>query len=245
MKFLGLSFSELSLKQTCDALLARPAGAAFAYVVTPNADHLERLRRNPALRPAYESALLRLFDSRFLAHCARALGEEAPPVVTGADLTAALLPVLVGDRVAVVGMQDAAFAALRARFPGIHFIHHNPPMGLLNQPEAFAGAVQFVARVQARFVFFSLGSPVQELLAQEVMRQGRAVGLGLCIGAAMEFAAGTRRRAPGWLRRAGLEWLHRLSQEPRRLGPRYLLRAPRVLVLLLAEAAGFRAGSNR
>ncbi len=245
MKFLGLSFSELSLEQTCDALLARPAGAAFAYIVTPNADHLDRLRRNFLLKPAYEMALMRLFDSRFLAHCARALGQEAPLVVTGADLTTALLPELHGNRVAVVGMQDAAFAALRARFPGVLFIRHNPPMGLLNQPEAFAGAAQFVARVQARFVFFALGSPVQELLAQEVMRQGEATGLGLCIGAAMEFAAGTRRRAPAWMQHAGLEWLHRLSQEPRRLGPRYLLRAPRVLVLLLAEAAGFRAGSNR
>lgn len=95
-----------------------------------------------------------------------------------------------------------------------HFIRQNPPINLLAQPEAFAEAMDFVAHAQARFVFLALGSPVQELLAQEVMRQGRAVGLGLCIGAAMEFAAGTRRRAPGWLRRAGLEWLPAMRGAP-------------------------------
>jgi exopolysaccharide biosynthesis WecB/TagA/CpsF family protein len=228
--------------QACDALLARAKDEPFAFVVTPNADHLDRLHRDPALRAVYEAALLRLLDSRFLAHFARLLRRKAPPVVTGADLTAALLRELGGEYVAVVGMEDTAFTALRARFPEIVFIRHNPPMELLNQPTAFAEAACFASNAGARFVFFALGSPVQELLAHEVMRQGGAAGLGLCIGAALEFAAGTRRRAPSWIRQAGLEWLHRLAREPRRLGPRYLLRAPRVLVLLLAEASGFRAG---
>ena len=245
MNLLGLSFSGLPLAQVRAALLARPADEAFAYIVTPNADHLDRLQCNPELRAVYAAALFRLFDSRFLAHAARLLGQKPPPVVTGADLTAALLPELAGSRVAVVGMEDAAFSALQQRYPGIAFIRHNPPMGLLNHQTAFTEAAQFVARAKARFVFFALGSPVQELLAQEVARQGQAAGLGLCIGAALEFAAGTRSRAPVWMRRAGLEWLYRLAAEPRRLGPRYLLRAPRALVLLLAEASGFRAGSDQ
>ncbi|MDE1905208.1 MAG: WecB/TagA/CpsF family glycosyltransferase [Rhodospirillales bacterium] len=245
MNFLDLSFCELSSAQICETLLARPASLPFAYVVTPNADHLDRLHRDPALRLVYEAALLRLFDSRFLAHFARLLGQNAPPVVTGADLTAMLLPSLAGECVALVGMEGTAFAALRGRFPRIDFIRHNPPMGLLNNPVAFAEAAHFAASANARFVFFAIGSPVQELLACEVSQQGKALGLGLCIGAALEFAAGTRRRAPAWMQRAGLEWLYRVGQEPRRLGPRYLLRAPRVLVLLLAQAVGFRAGSNR
>ncbi|MDE1895540.1 MAG: WecB/TagA/CpsF family glycosyltransferase [Rhodospirillales bacterium] len=245
MNFFGLSFCELSLPQICETLLGRPANAPFAYVVTPNADHLDRLRRNPTLRPAYDAALFRLFDSRFLAQFVKLLGRKPPVVVTGADLTAVLLPNLAGERVAVVGMEDDAFAALRGRFPHIGFLRHNPPMGLLHNPVAFAEAAHFVASANACFVFFAIGSPVQEILAQEVLRHGKALGLGLCIGAALEFAAGTRRRAPAWMQRAGLEWLHRLCQEPRRLGPRYLLRAPRVPVLLLAEAVGFRAGSNR
>lgn len=244
MNFLGLSFNALALQEVRDALLARPPEAQFGYVVTPNVDHLDRLRRNPALKPVYDAALLRLFDSRCLFHAARLLGHAPPPVVTGADLTAALLPHLGGRRVAVVGLNSQVFAALRARYPAIEFRHHNPPMGLLENPEAFSAASRFARGSGASFIFFAVGSPTQEALAHALWREGEAAGVGLCIGAALEFAAGTRRRAPGWMRRAGLEWLFRLALEPRRLAGRYLLRGPLGVALLLAQDAGFRARSS-
>jgi N-acetylglucosaminyldiphosphoundecaprenol N-acetyl-beta-D-mannosaminyltransferase len=245
MKLLGLAFSTLSPEETRDSLLARPPDEPFAFIVTPNADHLDRLLRDPALRAVYNDALLRLFDSRCLSHLLRLAGQKAPPVVTGTDLTAALLPHLAGLRVAVIGLADEAFTALRSCYPDIRFIHHNPPMGLLHDPAAFAEAARFVREAGAPFIFFALGSPVQELLAYEIMRQGGARGVGLCIGAALEFAAGTRRRAPRWMRRAGLEWLHRLALEPRRLAGRYLIRGPRLLVLLLAQASFIRVRTSR
>ncbi len=245
MKLFGVTFSALSLEEVLDTLLARPRDEPFAFIATPNADHLDRLLRNPALHAVYDAALLCLFDSRFLAHCARLLGQKAPPVVTGADLTSALLPHLAGERAAVIGLGDAAFAALCARYPAIGFIHHPPPMGLLHDPAGFAAARRFVSEADVPFIFFAVGSPVQELLAHAVMREGEARGIGLCIGAALEFAAGTRRRAPLWMRRAGLEWLHRLAQEPRRLAGRYLIRGPRLLAMLLAEVAGIRAKTSR
>ncbi len=245
MKLLGLAFSTLPPETVLDTLLARPQSAPFAYIVTPNADHLERLARDPALREIYDAAWLRLFDSRCVAHFARLLGQNPPPVVTGADLTAALLPRLGGVRVAIIGMEAAAFMVLRERYPDIGFLHHNPPMGLAHNQDAFAAALRFVREAGAPFTFFATGSPAQELMAHAVMQGGGATGIGLCIGAALDFAAGTRRRAPAWMRQAGLEWVHRLALEPRRLAGRYLIRAPRVFALLLAEASGFRARSNR
>jgi exopolysaccharide biosynthesis WecB/TagA/CpsF family protein len=240
VRFFGLSFGTLSLEEAVACLRARPADAPFAYVVTPNADHLDRLRRQPSLRPAYEAAWLRLFDSRCLAHCARLLGRAAPPVVTGADLAAALLPHLAGARVAVIGMGEAAFAALAARYPAIRFRHHDPPLGLRTGQPAFHQAVEFARRQDGGWVFFCVGSPLQEYLAQAVAQAADAAGTGLCLGAALEFAAGTRRRAPLWMRRAGLEWLHRLACEPRRLARRYLIAGPRVVLALArgADASG-------
>ncbi len=144
MKLLGVAFSTLSLEEARGVLLARPKDESFTFVVTPNADHLDRLLRNPALHAVYDAALLRLFNSRFLAHFVRLLGQDAPPVVTGADLTAGLLPHLGGERVAIVGLDDASFSTLRNRYPDIFFIHHNPPIGLLHNQAAFSAAVRFV-----------------------------------------------------------------------------------------------------
>jgi N-acetylglucosaminyldiphosphoundecaprenol N-acetyl-beta-D-mannosaminyltransferase len=77
-----------------------------------------------------------------------------------------------------------------------------------------------------------LGKPRQELwLDRNLGPSGARVGL--AFGAAADFLSGTSKRAPRWLRRIGLEWLHRLSRDPRRLWRRYLVEGPRALALLL------------
>ena len=90
VRLLGVEFAGLGPEEVQARLAARPASAAFAYVVTPNADHLIRLHAKPELGALYEAAALRLLDSRVVARLARAVGLPAPPVVTGSDLTAAL-----------------------------------------------------------------------------------------------------------------------------------------------------------
>jgi len=77
---------------------------------------------------------------------------------------------------------------------------------------------------------------VQELLAHAIVARRSGTGVGVCVGAALEYCAGARKRAPGWMRRAGLEWLYRLGQAPGRLAGRYLLDDPPVFVALIAGA---------
>src|SRR3954447_7472754 len=92
IRLLGLDFDALSQAEALHLIAARPAGAPFAYVVTPNADHLVRLSRDPATyQPLYDGAWLRLLDSRVVRRLALLFGLPAPPVVTGSDLTAALI----------------------------------------------------------------------------------------------------------------------------------------------------------
>lgn len=236
IQLLGVDFSNVSQRAVIKRLLARPPAARFSYVVTPNADHMERLLRISLLRPIYQRAMLCLLDSTLISLFANQIGLQSPQVVNGADLTAALLPHLSGRRVAVIGMDDKDFAVLVEKFPAISFVHHSPPMGLLHDMQAFCEARDFVCDAQANFTFFALGSPVQELLAYAVSGQNRAIGVGLCVGSAVAFAAGTAKRAPLWMRKSGLEWVHRLAQNPRRLAGRYLLSDPRVLLALSAAA---------
>ena len=236
VSLLDIDFSNVSLESVLARLLARPQQGRFAYVVTPNADHIERLLRVPRLRGVYRRAMLCLLDSYVIVLTAKLLSLPQPAVVSGADLTEALLPRLGGLRVAVVGMEEADFALLAARYPGVEFVHHQPPMGLLRNRKAFHEAVDFVCATRAPFTFFAVGSPVQELLAFAVAGRPEAVGMGLCIGSALRYAAGAISRAPVWMRRSGLEWLYRLGQDPLRLAGRYLISDPKALVAMAMAA---------
>jgi N-acetylglucosaminyldiphosphoundecaprenol N-acetyl-beta-D-mannosaminyltransferase len=233
LTLLGTAFHNINLGQAVFAILARRPGLPFTYIVTPNADHLRRLGQIGPLRVLYEAAWLCLLDSRAIAHAASWLGHAVPPVVTGADLTAALLARVAGQRVAVVGMAPAVMRALIARYPGVQFLHHDAPMRLLDNDAALLAAQLFIETAQADFTFLACGSPAQELLAHRTALAGRATGMGLCIGGALEFCAGTRPRAPLWLRRRGLEWAWRLGCEPQRLAARYLLHDPPVFFRLI------------
>jgi len=83
-----------------------------------------------------------------------------------------------------------------------------------------------------RFCFLVIGSPQQEMIAQKLKERGIARGLALCVGAAINFLTGIETRAPLWMQQAGLEWLYRLSRDPRRLWRRYLVRGPKIFLLL-------------
>ncbi|MDR3519978.1 MAG: WecB/TagA/CpsF family glycosyltransferase [Acidocella sp.] len=218
-----------------DELLRRPRALRFAYIVTPNADHLTRLKRQPQLRLVYDAAWLRLLDSKFIWHAARILRQPVPPVATGADIAAALLSRLTAQTVAIIGMQPAVLTALQQRYPHLTFAHHVPPQNLLNDQLGFRRARDFAVSTNARFTFIALGSPLQEILAYAIASQPNALGLGLCTGSALEFCAGTQARAPAWMRSAGLEWLHRLARNPRRLARRYLIDDPPILAALVKQ----------
>ena len=236
VRLLGLEFADLRVEDAVGWVLDRPADHPFDFVVTPNADHLVRLARDPALGAIYRGAALRLLDSRVVARAARMIGLPDPPVVTGSDLTAMLLRQLpVGERVTIIGLRRAWLSALIARTGIVPPMHLDPPIGFDADPAAMGATVRFVLDHPARIIFLAVGSPRQERLAAAVKATARGSGLALCIGSALEFAAGAVPRAPRWIQAAGFEWLHRLGRDPRRLARRYLIEDPAVLPLLVEE----------
>ena len=104
-------------------------------------------------------------------------------------------------------------------------------MGLRNKPEAIADCAQFVADHPARYVFICVGSPQQEMVAKACLDRGDCVGLGLCVGASLDFIGGRVLRAPKWMQQLRLEWFYRLISEPKRLWKRYLLEGPKIFWL--------------
>jgi exopolysaccharide biosynthesis WecB/TagA/CpsF family protein len=102
-------------------------------------------------------------------------------------------------------------------------------MGFIGDPAAVETCLQFIESASPfRFCFLAVGSPQQERIAALLRARGRARGLGLCVGASLNFLTGAEKRAPQWVQRLALEWLYRLGQDPRRLARRYLVRGPRI-----------------
>jgi N-acetylglucosaminyldiphosphoundecaprenol N-acetyl-beta-D-mannosaminyltransferase len=243
--FLHLRFSGLDLDAATDAVAARASlGAPFAYVATPNVDHVVGLEGEPARRPLYEAAWLLLNDSRILESLARRAGVWLP-VAAGSDLAERLFDTVIDRRepITIIGGDDLSISELKLRYRLTDVRWHRPPMGLKRDPQAIVRAAAFAAAQPSRFTFICVGAPQQEMIAYAIAQHGGATGVGLCVGAALDFLSGRVERAPHWMREAGLEWLYRLVTEPARLWRRYLVTGPRVFSLFAAWRASMAAAS--
>jgi exopolysaccharide biosynthesis WecB/TagA/CpsF family protein len=235
-EFLDLRFDRLDEAQAVAMIAARSADAPFAYVVTPNVDHVVRLHhRRSDLWPAYRGAWLTLCDSRVLKALAQWAGLGLP-VVPGSDLTRQLVrhAIAPGDRIAILGGGTSIVEALRAAYGLTDIAHYDPPMGFARDPAEVARAAEFLIGARARYSFLAVGSPQQEIVARQVELSGRAVGTGLCIGASLDFLVGRQTRAPRLMQAMGMEWLFRLLSSPRRLWRRYLVDGPAIFGLFTA-----------
>jgi N-acetylglucosaminyldiphosphoundecaprenol N-acetyl-beta-D-mannosaminyltransferase len=231
--FLGSRFDTGSIEEAASNILAETSGS-FRYVVTPNVHHMVRLLEDPvAMQPLYERAWRVFCDSRVLSQLARFRGLRLP-VVTGSDLTALLIARAEEQRlkIALVGPTAAACAALKTRYPALDAEVHTPPMAFVNSEHELQKCIDFVIKTQAPLTFLAVGTPQQEILAHRIADHPEARGIGLCIGASIDFLTGKQRRAPVWVQRAGFEWLYRLLSNPRRLAWRYLIECPRIFYLM-------------
>lgn len=204
------------------------------YTVAINPEKIMRARREPGLRPVLEQAGLRIADGVGVVVASRLRGGHVTGRVTGIDLTMALAqeaarhgwPVyLLGG---APGVAEAAAVSYRRRFPGFRVA--GAADGYFRGRDAEVAAQ--VRASGARILFVALGSPAQEYwLHAHLAETGCRVGLG--VGGTFDVLAGRTERAPVIMQRLGLEWLHRLIQEPSRY--RRMAVLPVFLFLALLE----------
>jgi len=132
---------------------------------------------------------------------------------------------------------------LGQRYPGLRVAGDlSPPFRPLSDEED-AQITRQIRESGADLVWVGLGTPKQEhWMASHVGCVGASVLVG--VGAAFDFHSGRKRQAPVWMRHSGLEWLFRLFQEPRRLGPRYLINNPAFLLSLASRSIRNTASGN-
>jgi exopolysaccharide biosynthesis WecB/TagA/CpsF family protein len=183
-----------------------------------------------------------LNDSRVLKALARRAKIDLPLAV-GSDLAERLFDTVIDkhEPVTIIGGDRESVAELKRVYDLRDVRWHEPPMGLKQKPGAIVRAAAFAAAQPSRFTFICVGAPQQELIAYAIAQRGDARGVGLCVGAALDFLSGNAKRAPLWMRGLGVEWLHRLLSEPGRMWRRYLVTGPQVFSLFATWRASMAA----
>jgi N-acetylglucosaminyldiphosphoundecaprenol N-acetyl-beta-D-mannosaminyltransferase len=210
-------------------------------VFTPNVDHVVTAEDDPIFREACAAADLSFADGQPLVWASRLLGARLPCKISGSDLVWPLLERAARLRWRVYllggapGVAEAAGAIL-ARELGVLIAGVDAPaIALQGSSQEADPALERLRAARPDLVLVALGSPKQERWIHRSLPGLRpAVAIG--VGASLDFVTGRVRRAPGWMSAAGLEWLFRLFQEPRRLAVRYLWKDPRFLLVLLRTA---------
>ena len=223
----GLPVDAVPLRAAARQALSWAARGESRAVCAANAHMVVEARRDAALQTAVAAADLATADGWPVAYIMRRFGKVAQRRASGPDLTRLLFAgaVRLNIPVGFYGATEATLAALQAvalrRHPRLNIVFaHAPPFRLLTPDETTADAARINAS-GARLLFVGLGCPKQELWMAVNRGQIQTVMLG--VGAAFDFLAGKKSRAPSWMRAIGLEWLHRLLSEPGRLWRRYLV----------------------
>lgn len=243
---LGMRVDAVALPDAVERLIDWAQRGESRYVCVATVNMVMEARGAPEFLRIVNEADLVTPDGMPVVWGLRWLGCARATRVCGPDLTpevlraAAVQGVPVGFYGGTPQAQDRLVAVARARFPGLAVAFaESPPFRALTEQED-RECVERLNRSGARLLFVGLGCPKQERWM--AAHRGRVQAVMLGVGAAFDFLAGTKPRAPLWMQRAGLEWVFRLKTEPGRLWRRYLLCDSRFLALLAIQVLRRAAG---
>lgn len=221
------------------------------WIVTPNLDILRQFSTSHESRELILAAGHRVADGQPIVWASRLAGTPVPERVAGSDLVMSLSEAAAQAGVSVFllggdpGVAAAAAGRLQARYPGLQNVEsYCPPFGFEDDPEELDRIKEALQRARPALVLIGLGFPKQERLIGSLrseMPQTWFVGVGI----SLSFLAGEQPRAPAVLQRLGLEWMHRLWHEPRRLFRRYVVQGLPFALTLFAWALTHRLRGTR
>lgn len=227
----GIEFSPLSADEIADLVTRDERPDQCRLLVTANLDHIAQLSDDPAFRSAYDGAWLATIDGMPVYIYSRLRGVDAPHRVPGADLFPAILAKLRPGvhRPCFVAADDGVAKALvdqllASGFKGGEILSIVPEFGFDKDEGRSRELAGTIAAHRASHVFMGVGAPKSEIWAHNHAAEIGAAYV-FCFGAGLDYAAGTRRRAPKLMRHLGFEWAWRVGSEPRRLFARYFVRS--------------------
>lgn len=239
MKFMNTEIDNLTMEETLQAVDQLIQEDKSSYVVTPNVDHIVQLETSKELQDVYNNASLILTDGKPLIWIAKWYGTPIKEKLSGSDLFPLLCDMAAkkGYRMFFLGAAEgvAAKAAknLAKRYKGLQVVGtYSPPFGFENNEDEMNKIKEMIKGAKPHILVVGLGCPKQEKFMYHHCKElGVPISFGL--GASLDFEAGNVKRAPKWMANHGLEWLFRITQDPRRMAKRYLVDDRKIIKLAI------------
>jgi N-acetylglucosaminyldiphosphoundecaprenol N-acetyl-beta-D-mannosaminyltransferase len=242
----NIEIDSLTMDQTVHKIADWVENSACSnhYVVTPNVDHIVKLYEDKVFFDAYKNASLVVADGKPVVLASKMLGKRLPETVPGSDLVPhifdyfqnvknkTLKVYLLG---AMPGVAEQAASNIERQWPNIKVVGCNSPnFGFEKSENISLQICKEVSESCSDIVVFGVGAPKQEIWCNQYAQFLNTKTI-LCVGATIDFLAGEKSRAPIWVRKIGMEWLHRMCTEPKRLFKRYMNDAIRFPFIVLQE----------
>lgn len=233
---LNICIDNLSEKEVLEKL---KSGTVF----TPNVDHLIKLQKDQDFLDVYNSADYKLCDSQMLIYASRFLGTPLKQKISGSDFFPAFYThhknneeikiFLLG---AAKGVASKAQQRINSKV-GRNIIVgvHSPSFGFEKNKEECKEIIEIIKRSGATVLAVGVGAPKQEKWINKYKKELPNIKIFMAVGATIDFEADNIKRSPKWMSELGLEWMYRLSSEPKRLWKRYLIEDMPFLWLILKQ----------
>lgn len=236
--FAGLHVFSGSISDVVSLVGKRITQKKHAYVCVTGAHGVYEAQRSVEVMVAHTSADLVVPDGMPLVWIGKALGHKNTQRIYGPDLMLALCEVAEANRWKILfyGTTKITLAQLAEqlynRFPNLAIVGLLAPPFHGLSPEEDAAFIQKINFAKPHIIFVGMSTPIQELwMNSHIDKLSANVLIG--VGAAFDFVAGTKKQAPRWIQRVGLEWAYRVTHEPKRLIGRYIRIGWSLLLLIV------------
>lgn len=242
---LGVGIHAVNMNTTVQIVSNALATRSKGYVCAAGVHGVMEAQREPDLLGIFENALLVFPDGMPTVWMGRLQGLRRMTRIFGPDLMLAVTshPELIGHSHFLLGgdhgVAEDLRDSLKRRVPHINIVGtYTPPFRHLTKEEE-SELFRMVNQLHPDIIWVGLSTPKQErFMAEYLSRLNTTLMIG--VGAAFDFHTGRLKDSPAWVKRTGLQWLHRLIQEPTRLWKRYLFNNPKFLVKAGLQLAGFK-----
>jgi N-acetylglucosaminyldiphosphoundecaprenol N-acetyl-beta-D-mannosaminyltransferase len=229
VELLGMPLACVDEDGLLDHLFGALREGRGGWLITANLDFLRRYTKEPNMRELYAQADVMVADGMPLVWAAQLMGEPLPERVAGSALIYRFAERAAAEDRSIYffggepGAGEAAAKVLCERYPGLCVAGFSAPRVSAEPAELeIAAAVAELRKKKPDLLLVGLGSPKQERLIRALRAYFPHMWM-VGVGISFSFVAGHVARAPVWRRKTGLEWIHRLTQEPTRLARRYLI----------------------